>query len=122
AGAEGTDYPTIIPENADESEFIVRVTLPHDDDDFMPPKGDAMTPEEIELISLWIDAGASLTTTVAELGDDPKIEATALAVAAQMDSTTDEEVADTAIATFESVWDTLSPEEQETRMKEVLAA
>lgn len=122
AGAEGTDYPTIIPDNADESEFIVRVTLPHDDDDFMPPKGDPLTPEEIELISLWINAGASLTTTVAELGDDPKIEATALAVAAQMKSTTDEEVADTAIATFESVWETLTPEEQEERMKEVLAA
>lgn len=120
AGSEGSDYPTILPGNADESEAIVRVTLEDDDDDFMPPKGDPLTPEEIELLSLWINAGASETGTIAELGDDPNIQAIALAVAAQQISS--EDVADLAVATYDSVWDTLTPEEQETRMKEVNAA
>jgi len=120
AGAEGSDYPTVLPGDAEESEAIVRVTLDQDDDDFMPPKGDPLTPEEIELLSLWINAGATTTTTIADLGDDPGIEATALAVAAQLSASKDS--ADLAVAASESVWDTLTPEEQETRMKEVNAA
>lgn len=37
-----------------------RVTLPPDEDDFMPPKGkaDPLTPEEVDLLKRWIDEGA----------------------------------------------------------------
>lgn len=117
AGAEGSDFPTIVPGDAEQSEMIVRVTLPSDHDEFMPTKGDPLTPEEIELLSLWIKAGAGTDITIAGLGEDPSIEATALAVEAGFEGA--EEVADIAMATYESVWDTLTPEEQDARMAEV---
>ncbi|MDF1825509.1 MAG: hypothetical protein P1U68_12755 [Verrucomicrobiales bacterium] len=117
AGADGSDFPTVIPGDADESELIVRVTLPDDHDEFMPPKGDPLTAEEIQLLSLWIKAGAGTDLKIADLGDDSSIEATALIVESGFEGA--EEIAGTAIATYESVWDTLSPEEQEERLEEV---
>jgi len=120
AGAEGSDFPTVVPGNADGSELIVRVTLPEDDIDFMPPKGDPLTSEEMELISLWIQSGAGVETTVAELGDAPSIEDTALAVAALHDEKDEDAGKETAVA--RSVWDTLAPGEREKRMDEVMAA
>jgi len=120
AGAEGSDYPTIVRGDADQSEMIVRVTLPEDDGDFMPPKGEPLTPEEIELLSLWIKAGAAREATVADLGEEPNVEATLLAVEAAYSEK--EEVVETAVATFESVWQTLSPEEQQARMDQVMTA
>jgi len=43
-----------------ESAMFERVTLPPDDDDFMPPKdkADPLTPEETDLLKRWIDEGA----------------------------------------------------------------
>ncbi|MEM9016577.1 MAG: c-type cytochrome domain-containing protein [Verrucomicrobiota bacterium] len=120
AGSEGSDYPTVVPGNADDSEMIVRVMLPEDDDEFMPPKGDPLTPEEVELLSLWIQAGATQETTVAQLGSDPAIEQTVLAVDAI--HTGGDEVVEVAGAEVISLWDTLSPEEQQERMDEVAAA
>ncbi|NLT69591.1 MAG: hypothetical protein GXX91_02715, partial [Verrucomicrobiaceae bacterium] len=121
AGAEGSDYPTVIPGNAEESELLVRVNLPDDDDEFMPPKGDPLAPAEVELLTLWINAGAAADTTVAQLGDAPSIAATALEVAA-LHAGSRKEVAETALATYESVWNTLSPEEQADRLAAVNAA
>jgi len=118
AGADGSDTPTVVPGNVEESELIVRVTLPEDDDEFMPPKGEPLKPAEIELLSLWIKAGASPDMTIAQLGEAPTIAATALEVAA-IHAGSRKEVAETALATYESVWNTLSPEEQITRMTEV---
>lgn len=120
AGADGSDFPTVVPGNVEESEMIVRVTLESDHDEFMPTKGDPLTPEEIELLSLWIAAGAKQDTTIAELGDDPSIEATALAVEAIHAGA--EEVAETAAIALTSIWDTLSPEEQQQRMEDVMNA
>lgn len=117
AGADGSDFPTVVPGDAEASEMIVRVTLEQDHDEFMPPKGDPLTAEEIKLLSLWIMAGAKQETKLAELGDDPEIEATALAVEAIHGGA--EEVAEAVVATVGSAWDTLSPEEQQTRMEEV---
>lgn len=117
AGADGSDFPTVVPGDAEQSEMIVRVTLPSDHDEFMPTKGEPLTPEEIELLSLWIKAGAGTELKIADLGADPSVEATALAVEAGF--TGAEEVADSAIATYESVWDTLPVEEQEARLAEV---
>lgn len=42
----------------DKSALYEVVTLPKDDDDHMPPKGDDMTPEEIALLKKWIEEGA----------------------------------------------------------------
>lgn len=118
AGAEGSDFPTVVPGNAEESEMIVRVNLPADDDEFMPPKGDPLTPAEIKLLSLWIQAGAKTDTTVAQLGEDPQIAATALEVLALHSGGKNEEGGEAPVA-MKSVWETLSPEEQAKRLAEV---
>jgi len=50
----------IVPWHPAESELVRRITLPRDDDDFMPNNGkNLLTPDEIRLIERWIAAGAS---------------------------------------------------------------
>jgi uncharacterized membrane protein len=49
----------IRPGDARGSPLYERVTLPADDLDIMPAKGDPLTPEQIAAIGSWIDAGAS---------------------------------------------------------------
>ncbi len=120
AGADGSDFPTVIPGDSEESELIVRVTLPSDHDEFMPTKGDPLTPDEIKLLSLWIQAGAKIETTIAELGDDPAIESLALAIEASYEKLDEGEGA--ATVAIQSIWDTLPPEEQKARMDEALNA
>jgi mono/diheme cytochrome c family protein len=53
-----SDHDVILPGNPDASELIRRVTLPADDDDVMPPKGDSLTAAQIELLRKWISEGA----------------------------------------------------------------
>jgi len=52
------DY-VIVKGDAKESEMFLRITLPEDDDDIMPPKGDPLTEAEQNLIRDWINAGAA---------------------------------------------------------------
>jgi hypothetical protein len=55
----GDDGPALVPGNAKSSELLRRVRLPASDDDSMPSDGDKpLTPEEIQMIELWIAAGA----------------------------------------------------------------
>ncbi|MFT5466534.1 MAG: hypothetical protein ACI8UO_001634 [Verrucomicrobiales bacterium] len=56
--AGGENGKVVEPGKPEESELHVRVTLPEDDDDFMPPKGDVWTKKEVELVALWIKEGA----------------------------------------------------------------
>jgi len=42
-----------------ESELFKRIILPEDHEDIMPPKGDPLAKEQIELIKQWIDEGAN---------------------------------------------------------------
>ncbi len=72
----GHTGPSMYPGNAHESELVRRMRLPLEDDDHMPPKEKPQpTPDEIEAITAWINAGASfetlasLTTRIAS-GDD----------------------------------------------------
>ncbi len=121
AGAKGSDFPTVEPGNADDSEMIVRVTLDPDDDEFMPTKGEHLTPEEIDLLSLWIAKGADPAATVGSLGD----EATATFAAVMADLEGGE--APVAIAGVDapketSGWDALPEEERKARLDAVLAA
>lgn len=118
AGAEGSDYPTVVPGKADESEMIVRVMLEEDDDEFMPPQGEPLKPAEVELLKLWINAGAKTGTTVTQLGDDPAIAATAAEVAA-IHSGQGDDAASAELASAPSVWDSLPEEEKTARMAEV---
>ena len=56
----GEDGPVIEPWEPLKSEICRRITLPPDDDDFMPNDGKKpLTPEEVKLIQAWISAGAS---------------------------------------------------------------
>lgn len=118
AGAKGSDFPTVVPGKADESELIARVLLPQDDDEFMPPQGDPLQPAEVELLKLWIAAGAKIETTVAELGDDPGIAATATEVAAIHASKGAPAPAESQ-ATPVSLWDSLPAEERAARLADV---
>ncbi len=52
------EFPTVIAGDASDSELILRVSLPDEDEDRMPPDGDRLTEEEIAAISKWIDEGA----------------------------------------------------------------
>jgi hypothetical protein len=57
----GSDDGSILTAaKSSESSLYLRVTLPSDDDDFMPPKdkGDPLTKTELALLKKWIDDGA----------------------------------------------------------------
>ncbi|WPP48455.1 DUF1553 domain-containing protein [Catalinimonas niigatensis] len=47
----------IVPGSVEESEMIRRITH-HDPEERMPPEGDALPQEEIELLTRWIEQGA----------------------------------------------------------------
>ena len=118
AGAEGSDFTTVDPENAEESELVFRSELPRDDDEAMPPDGDPLTTEELQILRAWIDAGATQELTVADLGAEMGAPAVTL-VALYTDS---EEAPVAGKVTSLSVWDTLEPEEQAQRLDDVKAA
>jgi uncharacterized membrane protein len=64
-GGEGEPGKTVIPGKPGESSFMVRVLLPLEDDEHMPPEGkDQMTKEEIALVRWWIQEGASVSLKV----------------------------------------------------------
>ena len=52
------DRWSIIPGDPEGSTVIQRVTLPPDHYDVMPPKGDLLTPVQVELLERWIEDGA----------------------------------------------------------------
>ena len=54
-GKEGAVVAAGKPE---ESSLYRRITLPEDDDDIMPPKGDPLSKAQTDLIKLWIVSGA----------------------------------------------------------------
>ncbi|MCX6920482.1 MAG: DUF1549 domain-containing protein [Verrucomicrobia bacterium] len=53
----GEDGVTVVPGHADKSKLIEFI-LSKDLDVRMPPKGDALTPAEVRILSAWIDQGA----------------------------------------------------------------
>jgi mono/diheme cytochrome c family protein/uncharacterized membrane protein len=54
-----SDLPAVVPGDPDDSELMYRMLLPRDDDDVMPPESkDAVSPEDIETVRQWIEAGA----------------------------------------------------------------
>lgn len=50
--------PALAPGNLAKSYMYTVVTLPKDDDMFMPPKGDPLTEAETALLKEWIESGA----------------------------------------------------------------
>lgn len=56
---------------AAQSEIFVRVTLPGNDEKFMPPKGEALSYDQIKLLEWWINEGASFEKPISQY-DLPK--------------------------------------------------
>ena len=50
--------PALVPGDVAKSYLLEVVSLPKDDDMFMPPKGDPLTVDEIQLLKEWIAGGA----------------------------------------------------------------
>jgi hypothetical protein len=53
----GKSGPVAVAGDAKHSLLIERVFLPADDEEMMPRKGDRLTPQQIEVLTLWIDRG-----------------------------------------------------------------
>jgi hypothetical protein len=60
----GDDGKVIVPNHPSESPLYKRITLPSDDDDVMPPKGDPLTTSQQEVIRKWIAQGVDFGTWV----------------------------------------------------------
>jgi len=58
------DGKVIAPNHPSESPLYKRITLPSDDDDVMPPKGDPLTVAQQEVIRKWIAQGVDFGTWV----------------------------------------------------------
>jgi Planctomycete cytochrome C/Leucine Rich repeat len=72
----GSDGPnTVVVSKPADSLMIKRILLPLDDDEHMPPSDEKQfTPEESQILSWWIQNGASETMTVAAATKTPAIE------------------------------------------------
>jgi hypothetical protein len=58
--AGGEMAPAVVPFDVEASELLFRVTLPMDDEEFMPPdEKSPLSNEEIGLLEWWIEQGAS---------------------------------------------------------------
>ncbi len=56
----GESGVVVKPGDLKGSELFRRITLPHDDDEFMPSEGKPpLQPDEVKVLELWIAAGAS---------------------------------------------------------------
>ena len=65
----GETGKAIVPGNSATSELYNRITLPHDDEDSMPPEGkEPLSKEQTDFIEWWIDAGAKPKATLVDLG------------------------------------------------------
>jgi len=70
----GKDAKAIVPGKPGESDMVRRISLPAGDDDIMPPKGDPLTKDQIELVKKWITEGAEWPAGLALGGESEKKE------------------------------------------------
>jgi len=79
--AGGANGAVVTAGSSTTSELHRRITLPTFHDDFMPAEGNpAMSAEEIELIALWIDQGATLDIAADAVADAPMIDMSGLPI------------------------------------------
>jgi uncharacterized membrane protein len=63
----GKEGPGLEPGNAAESNILIRINLPEDDDEHMPPEGKPdLEAAEIAVLKWWIDGGADPAKKLAE--------------------------------------------------------
>jgi uncharacterized membrane protein len=66
--AGGDTASAVVPGNTAASELYYRITLPPDDEAFMPAEGKTpLTARQVEVLRWWIDAGAPAGTTIGQL-------------------------------------------------------
>jgi len=66
--AGGKEGDGIVPGNSAQSNVVVRIELPKDDEEHMPPEGKkGLDDHEIALLKWWIDSGASKDAKMADL-------------------------------------------------------
>lgn len=64
----------VLPFNPKNSELMTRIVLPAGDDRAMPPEGKTpLSPDEVTVIRLWIQAGASATTPPSAIKGAPPL-------------------------------------------------
>ncbi len=64
----------VVPGSLRSSELHRRVTLPPDDEEAMPGEGKPpLSADEVRLLELWIEAGASATSLLADFPDAPAL-------------------------------------------------
>lgn len=67
----GKSGDTIVPGNADESELYRRITLDHDEKEFMPAEGKRpLSDDQVAAIKWWINTNAPVTGNVVEFVQD----------------------------------------------------
>jgi mono/diheme cytochrome c family protein len=65
----------VVPGNLEASELIYRITLPPDDEAFMPAEGKTpLTAEQVAILRWWVEAGAPHDTSVGEVGAPANVE------------------------------------------------
>ncbi len=66
--------PGLVPGDPEASEIMVRVMLPEEDDDHMPPSGKTgLNEAEIGLLKWWIEEGADSELILGEVANDQKM-------------------------------------------------
>jgi uncharacterized membrane protein len=72
----GKEGDGIVPGKSDDSNVIIRIDLPEDDDEHMPPEGKKdLEAHELVLVRWWIDQGASKDAKLAELEATDEVQA-----------------------------------------------
>ncbi len=68
----GSEGPSIEKGSAEKSNIIIRMALPKDEEEHMPPDGKPEPePHEVVLIKWWLDSGADPAKTVGSMGELP---------------------------------------------------
>lgn len=63
----GSDGPALVAGKSEESLMVVRIQLPEDDDEHMPPEGKTdITADELAVLKWWIDSGADPVKKISE--------------------------------------------------------
>lgn len=102
----GTSGPAITLGRIAESELYTRITLPHDDEDFMPPDGKKPLPDEtVAMIHWWIESGLDGATPADQVADAPEnvlaVLAEAIARGGRAETGSEEEVVVVAEPTYD---------------------
>ena len=71
----GSEGPAIEPGSAAKSNIVIRIELPEDDDERMPPDGKpGLNPDELLVLKWWLDSGADPAKTLSQLSPPAEIQ------------------------------------------------